>query len=301
MKEEKKYMDIQHAREKSEFSDGNMSGFEVGDDIVIQEKVDGANASFSYNIKTGELDAYSQNNKLNYASTLRGFWNWIRTLDAKAFEAYPDYVFFGEWLVKHTVGYKKEAYDKWYMYDVFDKAAGNYLPQEEVKKLAGLLGLIYVDTFYVGKFISWDHVKSFVGKSDIAVNCGEGVVVKNMTKFPFYLKIVGEEFKETKHSNHRQKVEDPQKLKAKEFAQSVVDDIVTEARVRKHINKMIDEGIVPERVQPSDMKTVAQNLPKMIYDDCVKEEYDRVVEAGEPFGKLCGGKTMQLARAILLG
>ena len=64
---------------------------------------------------------------------------------------------------------------------------------------------------------------------------------------------------------------------------------------------MRDEGILPETLQPSDMKLVAQNLPKRIYDDCVKEEKELVIAAGEHFGKMCGSQTMRLAREIVCG
>jgi hypothetical protein len=49
------------------------------------------------------------------------------------------------------------------------------------------------------------------------------------------------------------------------------------------------------------MKLVARNLPKRIYDDCVKEENELVMAAGEYFGKMCGSTTMKHARDIILG
>ena len=49
------------------------------------------------------------------------------------------------------------------------------------------------------------------------------------------------------------------------------------------------------------MKIVAQNLPKRIFEDCVKEENELVIEAGEFFGKMCGSATMNWAKKIILG
>lgn len=77
--------------------------------------------------------------------------------------------------------------------------------------------------------------------------------------------------------------------------------VVTKRRVEKEIYKMRDEGIVPEKINPSDMKIVAQNLPKRIYEDCLKEERELVESAGEYFGKMCSSKAMCLAREIILG
>lgn len=77
--------------------------------------------------------------------------------------------------------------------------------------------------------------------------------------------------------------------------------VVTKRRVEKEIYKMRDEGIVPEKISPSDMKIVAQNLPKRIYKDCLKEERELVESAGEYFGKMCSSKAMCFAREIILG
>jgi hypothetical protein len=306
--EQKKFMDISRIKEDTELTESNAKGFEVGDLIVVQEKVDGSNASISYNSEKDELVAFSRKHELNYSMTLNGFWNWVQTLNVASFRKHPNYVFFGEWLVSHTIKYKPEAYKKFYFYDVYDKVNRCYLTQDKVKELANELDFIYVKTYYVGEFISWEHCMSFMKESDIALSTPEGVVCKNMTKLnnpnsrtPFYLKIVNEDFSEIKKANHRQKVEDPQKLQAKAQAQSIVDEIVTKRRVEKEIYKMRDEGILPEKIEPSDMKTIAQLLPKRIYDDCVKEELELVKAAGEYFGKLCGNTTMRYAREIILG
>ena len=134
----------------------------------------------------------------------------------------------------------------------------------------------------------------------------EGNVVKNQTKLndpntrqPFYLKIVNEDFKES--MKIREKVLDPQVEAEKAEALRIVQSIVTKNRIEKELYKMRDEGIVPAQLQPSDMKLVAKNLPKRIYDDCVKEEKELVEAAGEHFGKMCGSQTMKLAREIIIG
>ena len=99
----------------------------------------------------------------------------------------------------------------------------------------------------------------------------------------------------------KEKVIDPEKEEAKAEAQKIVESIVTKNRIEKELFKMRDEGIIPEKIQPSDMKLVAQNLPKRIFDDCMKEEKELVLAAGEYFGKMCGAYTMKLAREVILG
>lgn len=257
---------------------------------------------------TNKLVAFSRKQTLDYSNTLNGFWNWVQTLAVEPFSKYSDYVFFGEWLTSHTIKYIRDAYKKFYFYDIYDKESECYLPQSEVKKLAKELNLRYVQTFYDGEFISWEHCMSFMHKSDIAIDVPEGIVVKNQTelnnpnsKTPFVLKIVNSQFSEIKKENHRQKVEDPQKLAAKAKASEIVEQIITKNRVQKEIYKMIDEGILPQKIEPQDMRIIAQNLPKRIFEDCVKEENELVVEAGEFFSKMCSAVTMNWAKKIILG
>lgn len=306
---QKHFMDISRIKEEdSELCISNTGGFQPGNQIVIQEKVDGANASIRYDTEAGKLIAFSRKQELSYDKTLNGFWNYVQLLDASKYEPYMDYVFFGEWLLKNAIKYKAEAYSHWYVYDVYDLNSEQYLTQKNVKKLCEELNLIYVKTFYTGEFISWEHCKTFVGKSDIAIDLGEGIVIKNQTKLnspdervPFVLKIVGDHFKEVQKSSHREKIEDPQKLKVKAEAMNIVEQIVTKRRVEKELFKMRDEGLLPVKIKPEDMKTIAQNLPKRIYDDCVKEEQEMVVAAGEYFGKFCGVQAMKFAKEVVLG
>jgi hypothetical protein len=81
----------------------------------------------------------------------------------------------------------------------------------------------------------------------------------------------------------------------------VMATIVTENRVRKEINKMIDEGLLPSILTERDMGIIAKNLPKRIMDDCLKEEKDIVLEAGEFAGKASNRYVMEFARKVVLG
>ena len=306
--EQKHYMDIARVKSGSDLFQSNIDGFHPGDHIVIQEKMDGANASLCYDSDTGKLVAFSRKQELDSHNTLRGFYQFVQSLESKPYSKYPNYIFFGEWLVSHTIKYNQWAYKNFYFYDIYDKENEKYLPQDEVKRIAKELHLTYVNTLYDGEFVSWEHCKSFAGMSQSAIDTGEGVVIKNQSNLngcrsndPFVLKIVVEQFSEIKTQNHTKKIEDPQKLAEQKQSLKIVDIIVTKARVRKQIHKMIDEGILPEKLSPEDMKIVAQSLPKRIYDDCVKEEPALVESAGKWFGGQCGGKTMRIAREIILG
>jgi hypothetical protein len=47
------------------------------------------------------------------------------------------------------------------------------------------------------------------------------------------------------------------------------------------------------------MKTVAVNLPKRVYEDCVKEEMPILQKAGEYAGKLCNKVTIEIVKEKL--
>lgn len=302
---QKRFMDIERVKFSDDLSASNIDGFEVGDIIQISEKWDGSNAAIRYDIETGELVAFSRRQTLGFNNTLNGFYNYVQGLNAKLFADTPSYVIFGEWGVKNKIIYRPECYKKWYVYDIYDVEKEQYLPQNIVKEFVKNHGLEYIHVLYEGEFISWDHCKTFMNNPAYG-DSQEGVVVKNQTKLndpntrhPFYLKLVNESFSEV--MKNKVKVIDPEKEAEKSKAQEIVDMIVTKRRVEKELYKMRDEGIVPEKLQPSDMKLVAQNLPKRIYSDCLKEEPDLVIFAGEYFGKLSGGQSMKFAREIILG
>jgi hypothetical protein len=299
-------MDISRIKEDTELTTANTKGFEVGDHINISIKFDGTNASFRYDEETDKLVAFSRKQELTYQNTLSGFWNFVQSLDANQFKDYPNYVFFGEWALKNKIVYKPEYRKIWLMYDIYDVENECYLSQSLIKEFADRLGFTYIHVLYDGEFISWEHCKSFMNEVVYSESIEEGIVVRNLTKLndpnsrnPFILKIVNEKFAEVKKRKHKEV--DPEVAAAKAMASEIVESIVTRSRVEKEIYKMRDEGILPEKLEPSDMKLVAQNLPKRIYDDCIKEENESVVAAGEYFGKMCGSTAMKHARSIILG
>ena len=64
----KKYMEIQNLNREI----GDM--FEPGDQIIIQEKIDGSNASFQYDRETDSVICFSRNDILSPELHLLGFY-----------------------------------------------------------------------------------------------------------------------------------------------------------------------------------------------------------------------------------
>lgn len=282
-----------------------MDDFHEGDIITITEKIDGANASFDLNENKTEINAMSRKTLLDESNTLRGYYNYAKSLEIRIFDDNPDYLVFGEWLVKHSIKYPESAYNKFYVFDIYDKKTENWMKHEDVVEFAEKYNLLMVPVFYVGPFISWEHVESFVGQTKMGGDRGEGVVVKNQTtlntfhdsRHQSYVKIVAKEFKEAHTS--RQKTIDPEKLAAQEYARELTSTIVTPARVIKLLHKMVDNGIIPEDWNTESMKDIAKNLPKLVFEDCVKEEKETVDKIGELFGKTASGITMNIVKEEL--
>lgn len=297
--EHKKYISI--GRLKPEYADC----FEVGDEICIQEKIDGANASFQYDAETDSIVAFSRNQILDRSNSLRGFFGFTQTLDKDLIKDVLGFNLrmFCEWLVPHTVVYPKEKYTKAYCYDVFDMEKQNFLPQIEVESLTEKLGLDYVPVFFQGQFVSWEQYLAFVGKTEMGGEYGEGVVVKNTTRLnhpdekqPFYVKIVGETFQESKGAAGR--ILSAETLKSREESRVLCQSIVTEARVSKILHKMVDEELIPESWGREHMGIIAKNITKRTYEDCLKEEAE-IVHQVEDFGKVTNGICMAMVKKFL--
>lgn len=299
MLKHKHYMDIQNMNYEIGVK------FHEGDDIVIQEKIDGANASFQYNNEEDCIDCFSRNQPLTPENDLRGFYQWVQKLDKnKVHEVLGDSLrMFGEWLVSHTVEYPEECYNTLYCFDVFDMEKQCYMPQGEVKEIAEKLGLNYVPVFFEGKFTKWDDYMPLVGKTALGGEIGEGIVIKDLSTLGdevVYTKIVHEKYLEVKYKPKmkKQRKEDLEKIRERECLTELAKTIVTRQRVEKLLYKLVDEGILPEDFSGKDMKTIIHNLPSAVYYDCIKEEPDTVNQI-ENFGKYSGAVTKEYLKEIL--
>ena len=296
----KKYVDIERLKDK--FAEA----FKVGEHITITEKIDGANASIAVG-EDGKLIAFSRRNELTPESNLQGFYEYVQSLDPTMFQCVlgPRYIFFGEWLVKHTIKYPQEKMKQFYVFDVWDTEIEQYIPWDEVKQKAEFVGLKMVPVFYDGPFTSWEDVYSYVGKTEMGGEpTGEGVVIKSQDRLdnkfsgtPAYVKIVAKEFSEV-HQSKPQKDINPAKIAARQAAEALAETIVTERRVIKQLQKFVEDGIIPESWDEKDLGIIAKNLPRAIYNDCVKEEPETVAQI-ENFGKICGSLSMKIARGLI--
>lgn len=244
--------------------------------IVIWEKIDGANASFQREGDT--VLCFSHNSYLDGTKykNLGGFYEWVQE-NIKAEDLVEGYVYFGEWTNLHKIDYG-ENLKKFFFFDIYDTGAERYLGMSDIRSESEQLGLTLAPIFYEGEYVSEEHIQSFVGKSMLAPDgVGEGVVVKNYKHFDkhgnqTFTKIVTKAFQETNGA----KVKD---MKAKpDPVTQFISDTVTEARIEKILHKLVDEGKLKEDFAIEDMSEILKVLGSSVYDDVMKEEADSLAK-----------------------
>ena len=306
----KKYLDIERCKQKY------AETFNVGEDIVIQEKIDGSNASIRYDEESGTLKAFSRRLELDADNTLNGFWDYVQTLNLDTFKEIlgSRYIVFGEWMgAKHAIKYPENVYGKFWMFDVWDTQTEQYLPYEETRSFYDKLiacgneenKFNFVPVFYIGKFESWEKTSELVGRTEVGAEpTGEGIVIKRQncldsksSRLPFYVKIVSEQFSEV-HKSKKQKAIDPEAIAKKEANLALAATIVTPQRVQKMIYKFIEDGLLPQDWDEHNLKDISKILPNAIYQDCVKEESETVQQV-EDFGKVAAKLSMSIVRDLI--
>lgn len=306
----KKYLDIERCKQKY------AETFNVGEDIVIQEKIDGSNASIRYDEESGTLKAFSRRLELSADNTLNGFWDYVQTLNLDTFKEIlgSRYIVFGEWMgAKHAIKYPENVYGKFWMFDVWDTQTEQYLPYEETRSFYDKLVACgnednkfnFVPVFYIGKFESWEKTSELVGRTEVGAEpTGEGIVIKRQncldsksSRLPFYVKIVSEQFSEV-HKSKKQKAIDPEAIAKKEANLALAATIVTPQRVQKMIYKFIEDGLLPQDWDEHNLKDISKILPNAIYKDCVKEENETIQQV-EDFGKVAAKLSMSIVRDLI--
>jgi hypothetical protein len=286
--EQKKYTDVIRLGHRS-----TVGVLNEGDYIVIQEKIDGANASFR---RDGDVVlAFSRNIPLGSGNNLGGFYEWAQTLNVD--KLLDGVIYFGEWTNKHKVSYEGNQ-KKFYLFDIHNTNIEEYVDFSMVKDEARRLNLNLVPVFYEGKYQSFEHLQSFVGRTELNgklgdLETGEGIVVKNVKyKDRFdkqvFVKLVTEDFREV------QKQKEAKDPNFQSVEMQFISECLTKARVEKIIYKLVDEDILHEHFGVEDMGLILRHMSNRIYDDIMKEESDSLDTYEEKDIRKCIGKRLPL-------
>lgn len=244
--------------------------------LVVQEKLDGSNASFT--IEDGKLECFSRRKKLNENETLNGFYGWVHENVAHN-SLLERFIIFGEWLVKHKINYKDEFYKNFYVFDVYDKEKEEYLPYEKMIEIADFFRLKTVKTLLVvepkffGDVLQPGHIQDLVGRSEMTEksNTGEGIVIKYLdgkSEHDDYFKIVSNEFKEFSRQKMKTEIKNHD---------SIADYAITKARMEKMIFRAIEEDRLSEDdLELENFGLVMKNVGQNFVDDIMEEEMENM-------------------------
>lgn len=260
--------------------------FQKGDTIMITEKIDGANTSVRR--INGKLHVYGHHEELN-ASDPTGFYAFVMShLDA--FAVLDDaHILFGEWLIKHTIQYRPEALQKWYLFDIFDLDFDTFLGIDSAIQFVKHWNLgpdiQTVPVLATRKDVTEANLlkiaTSYFDQSKVATNGRtEGVVmtdfdthikINDLNQFgPLRIKAVDSIFKERKATHQRH----PKALTSNDKQLAAwTDCYITTARIRKQFLECRDEGLVPDEMSTAWLrdKTLMLKLVAIIKKDAVSE------------------------------
>ena len=164
------------------FGNDEVQGIELGECYVFP-KLDGTNASVwvdeNYNIRAG-----SRKREITPDNDNAGFAKFALN-DARIIgflSEYPGFRLYGEWLVPHTLKtYSKDAWRKFYVFDVFNHYLDSYVPYNEYKEYLEKHDIDYIPAYSTMKNATYDHFLTELNKNDFLVSegIGEGIVIKN--------------------------------------------------------------------------------------------------------------------------
>ena len=248
------------------FGTPEVQGIEVGM-CYIFPKLDGTNSQLWWDMG---LQAGSRNRHLSLESDNAGFYAWA--LQQQNIITFLDFnrelKLFGEWLVPHTLKtYTKDAWRKFYVFDVLDLSDGTYLSYEKYKPMLQEWQIDYIPPICKVQNPTYEKLTSYLTTNTFLVEdgkgAGEGIVIKNYNyRNPFgrvvWAKIVANEFKATKQRGVTQ--EERQKRLTEE---AIVEKYVTRTLVEKELAKIDING------------WTGRDIPKLlntVYYCLIKEE-----------------------------
>ena len=198
------------------FGNSGVQDIEFGVTHVFP-KLDGTNASMWLGQDGGEFLCFGSRNRTvtkenDNAGFAAAFDNGIggESRHLSFLSDNKNYILYGEWLVPHTIkNYREDAWRRFWIFDVYDRSTGKFLPYEVYQPLMEDFGLDYIPCikkFKNGSYDNFLHEAQNNSSFLLPEGCkGEGIVIKNYdwtNKFQqvTWAKIVLNEFKDKFHA-----------------------------------------------------------------------------------------------------
>ena len=239
------------------------------DEIVIEEKLDGAN--FRFIIKDGVLYFGTHTNDITPESEK----DWLRCMNfirstIKLDNIREGLIYYGECMKKHTMSYDWENTPPFLGFDIMDIKTEKYLshPWEQFEYIN--LPFVPIKRITIASAIELPITDDYVPVSKYSLMQAEGIVLKNYTR-QIFAKYVRQEFKE-KNSE----VFGKNKKRATNDNDYFVSAYYTNARIQKQVFKLIDEG---EKLSVELMHV----LPRRVYMDIWEEEWRELAKSKKTY------------------
>lgn len=234
----------------------------------VQEKLDGAN-SVIFLKDDGSLGLGSRNRELSEEESFNGFREYIEGHAGirSLLRDNPEWILYGEWLVRHSIPYPETAYKKFYLFDI--KVGDRFLTLDEVYNHAHKYEIEVPHLFGLYENPTAEQLKELCGQSKVG-EVGEGIVIKN---FDFvnkwgrteYAKLVTEKFKEVNaitfggNNKHSESY----------WEMFIVNKYLTLGRVQKVMNKI--QPLIDKRL---DLEHTPRIAGTVIHDMITEEAYE---------------------------
>ncbi len=275
-------------------SDENIDILKYGEDLICcEEKVDGGNGSFwiepedkrfeKLHFGSRNRDLTSDEDEKTFAKQQIELREHLMKLAdkkgiLKGISINPDYVYYIEWMQKHTINYTNTP--SFIGLDIRPKHCANqegfglFLGRKAKVQEFRRLGIKVVPLVWKGKageLKKLDIIK-VIPKSKYYDGWAEGIVIKNYNRkstignHQLYAKVVRDEFKECNKAvfgNVKNRNSDTKKI---------IEEFVTDARIRKMVLKHVNE--MNMKLEMPLMKYV----PTAVIKDVLAEEYSGIFD-----------------------
>jgi len=247
------------------------------DTVVIEEKVDGGNGCF-YLEEDGSIHVCSHNRDLVEEKDEKTFAKQratlLRILEGQKIN--PDYYYYVEWMAKHTINYTNIpdviGIDIRHKRQFGEEGAGLFIGRDSREQEFARLGIENTPVVWRGKIsdLKKININELIPHSKYYDGKAEGIVIKNYCRkaiggnHQLYAKVVADEFKE----NNKAVFGDVRQ--ANTDTSKIVDQFVTDARIRKIILQQVNEE--GKKLERELMRFVPTNVIK----DVLKEEYEDI-------------------------
>jgi len=212
-------------------------------EIFCYPKLDGANASVEF--INGRIVCRSRKQILNGENTLKGFLNYCVenssnfSLLYNFFQEYPNIIIYGEWLIPHSIKtYKVDAWNKFYIFDFYNKLSESYLDFEECRKNFSPLLSNFDFVPLIGNYSNLDSVEKLISlceENNYLLESGkcEGIVIKNYSFVNKYGRTPFAKLINEKLTTIKEKVSDLNNLEV-----DIIEKFLSEEYLLKEINKV---------------------------------------------------------------